>query len=134
MSTDDNLATIKEIYEAFGNGDVDSILEKLTDDVDWSAEAVSDGAPWYGQRSGKDEVAQFFAAIAGAEVVEEFTPLSFAASENEVMTMVRFRMRSDETGKEAAMNLHHYFRFRDGKVEYYRGSEDTAQTLQTLGA
>jgi hypothetical protein len=26
------------------------------------------------------------------------------------------------------MNLHHYFKFRDGKVAYYRGTEDTAQT------
>lgn len=24
------------------------------------------------------------------------------------------------------MNLHHFFRFRDGKVAYYRGTEDTA--------
>jgi hypothetical protein len=30
------------------------------------------------------------------------------------------------------MNLHHYWRFRDGKVEYYRGSEDTAQTVAAL--
>jgi ketosteroid isomerase-like protein len=30
------------------------------------------------------------------------------------------------------MNLHHYWRFRDGKVEYYRGSEDTALTAAIL--
>lgn len=30
------------------------------------------------------------------------------------------------------MNLHHYFRFRDGKIEYYRGSEDTVQTVAAL--
>ena len=31
-------------------------------------------------------------------------------------------------------NLHHYFQFRDGKVSYYRGSEDTAQTAAALEA
>ncbi len=31
-----------------------------------------------------------------------------------------------------AHHLHHYFRFRDGKVEYYRGSEDTAETAETF--
>lgn len=31
------------------------------------------------------------------------------------------------------MNLHHYWRFRDGKVEYYRGSEDSAQAAAMLG-
>ncbi len=30
------------------------------------------------------------------------------------------------------MNLHHYFRFEDGKIAYYRGSEDTAQTEAAL--
>jgi hypothetical protein len=32
------------------------------------------------------------------------------------------------------MNLHHYFKFRDGKIAYRRGSEDTAQTEAVLGA
>jgi len=30
------------------------------------------------------------------------------------------------------MNLHRYFRFRDGRVEFYRGSGDTAQTVAAL--
>jgi ketosteroid isomerase-like protein len=36
------------------------------------------------------------------------------------------------TGKTAQMNLHHYFKFRDGQVAYYRGTEDTAQTAAVL--
>ena len=35
-------------------------------------------------------------------------------------------------GKTAAMDLHHLFRFRDGKIAYYRGTEDTAQTARVL--
>ena len=30
------------------------------------------------------------------------------------------------------MNLHHYFRFRDGKIEYVRSAEDTALVAQVL--
>jgi hypothetical protein len=30
------------------------------------------------------------------------------------------------------MHLHHYFRFREGKVAYYRGTEDTALTEELL--
>jgi ketosteroid isomerase-like protein len=30
------------------------------------------------------------------------------------------------------MDLHHFFRFRDGKIAYYRGTEDTAQTARVL--
>ena len=33
MSAADNVATVQEIYEAFGRGDVELILSKLSDDV-----------------------------------------------------------------------------------------------------
>jgi ketosteroid isomerase-like protein len=64
--------------------------------------------------------------------VEEFTPVYFAANETDVLTVVRFRAKSRRTGKTAAMDLHHFFRFRDGKIAYYRGTEDTAQTEEAL--
>lgn len=132
MSANDNIETVKAIYEAFGQGDAAAILEKVSDDVDWAAEAASDSAPWWGKRSGKDEVAKFFEEIGGAMDVKEFTPLSFAANDTEVMTLIRFRVTAKSTGKEAAMNLHHYFRFEDGKVAQYRGTEDTEQTAAVL--
>lgn len=133
MGTTDNINTIKTIYEAFGRGDVDAILANVTDDVDWSNEAAnSELAPWYGPRKGKDEVARFFEEIGGGIEVSEFTPLTYAATENEVLTLVRFAFKPRTIGKEAAMNLHHYWRFRDGKVEYYRGAEDTALMAATL--
>ena len=48
------------------------------------------------------------------------------ANDTDVLTVVRFRARSRSTGRVAAMDLHHYFKFRDGKIAYYRGTEDTA--------
>lgn len=73
-------------------------------------------------------MAAFFSDIGAAIEVSEFLPLSFTSNDNEVHALVRFGFRARATGREATMNLHHYFRFRDGKIEYYRGSEDTAQT------
>lgn len=132
MSADANIKTIEEIYEAFGRGDVAAILDAVTEDVDWAAEAVSSAAPWYGVRHGKDAVADFFAGFGSTMEVEQFTPVSFAANDTDVLTMVRFQARSRSTGRAVQMNLHHYFRFRDGKIAYYRGSEDTAQTETVL--
>jgi ketosteroid isomerase-like protein len=132
MSADENVKTITSIYEAFGRGDVAAILAALTEDIDWAAEAASDAAPWYGVRRGKDAVAEFFAAFGSTIEVEEFTPVSLAANDADVHTVVRFRGRSRQTGKTAAMNLHHFFAFRDDKIAYYRGSEDTAQVAAIL--
>jgi uncharacterized protein len=132
MSADANIKTIVQVYEAFGRGDVAAILDAVTDDVDWAAEASSAAAPWYGVRTGRDAVARFFADFGSAMEVEEFTPVSFASNDTDVLTIVRFRGRSRGTGKTAAMNLHHFFRFRDGKIAHYRGTEDTALTEATL--
>ncbi len=128
----DNIKTIASVYEAFGRGDVPAILDAVTDDVDWAAEADSTAAPWYGVRHGRDAVAKFFTEFGSTMEVEEFTPLSFAANDTDVLTVVRFRARSRSTGQAAAMDLHHYFKLRDGKIAYYRGTEDTAQTEAAL--
>ena len=132
MSADANIKTITQVYEAFGRGDVAAILDAVTDDVDWAAEAASPVAPWYGVRHGKDAVTAFFAEFGSTMEVEEFTPVAMAGNDTDVLTVVRFQARSRATGKTAAMDLHHFFRFRDGKIAYYRGTEDTAQTETAL--
>ncbi len=103
----------------------------LTDDVDWAADGAV--APWHGRRIGKAEVARFFAEIAATIEIVEFTPLAVAASDDGVFAVVRVRFRAFATGSAAAMNIHHYFGFREGKIEFYRVSEDTAQTAAVLG-
>ena len=132
MSAEDNIKTITQVYEAFGRGDVATILAAVSDDVDWAAEAASADAPWYGVRRGPDGVAAFFTEFGSAMEVEEFTPVSIAANDDDVLTVIRFRARARGTGKTAEMDLHHFFRFRDGKIAYYRGTEDTAQTARVL--
>jgi len=134
MSAEINIKIIQDVYQAFGQGDVAAILDAVAEDVDWAAEAASSAAPWYGVRHGRGEVAQFFEAFGSAMEVEEFTPVSFAANDTDVHTVVRFRARSRATGKAEAMNLHHFFTFRDGKIAYYRGTEDTEQTVAVLRA
>jgi hypothetical protein len=134
VGAEDNIKTITQVYEAFGRGDVPAILGTLSDDVDWAAEASSADAPWYGVRHGRDAVAEFFTAFGSAMEVEDFTPVSIAANDDDVLTVVRFRARSRSTGQTASMDLHHFFRFRDGKIYYYRGTEDTAETAQVLRA
>jgi uncharacterized protein len=133
MNAKQNLQTAKEMYEAFGRGDLEAILERVTDDVDWSTDAAIESAPWYGPRHGKHGVATFFEGIAKTGPVTEFTPLSFATNDDgDVMAVIRYAFTVTATGKSVAMNLHHYFKFRDGKVCYVRSSEDTAQVAAAL--
>jgi len=132
VGADDNVKTIQGIYEAFGRGDVDAVLAGVTDDVDWATETSSTVAPWYGVRHGKEGVASFFQAFGSAMEVQEFNPYAFAANDTEVHTVVHCRATSRATGKAIDHDLHHYFRFENGRIAFYRGTEDTAQTEAAL--
>ena len=134
MGSNENIKTVQVLYEAFGRGDVPRILDELTDDVGWATEAQTAVAPWHRRYVGKDEVPAFFESLAETITVTEFTPLSFTANDTDVMCVIRFGTRSNATDKSATANIHHWWRFRDGKVCYYRGAEDTALTQEVLTA
>ncbi|MGE3285131.1 MAG: nuclear transport factor 2 family protein [Pseudonocardia sp.] len=129
---DTKIQTVQDVYAAFGRGDVDAILAVLTDDVDWASEPESAIAPWFGVRRGKAEVPSFFAALADNVKVTEFTPLAFTSSDTDVMVVIRFAYTVTATGRSGEMDLHHWWRFRGGKIAFYRGTEDTALTAQLL--
>jgi ketosteroid isomerase-like protein len=133
MSGKDNIETIKNVYAAFGRGDVAAILAVVTDDVDWASETTASNAPWWGVKKGKEQVGSFFDALGKTMEVDEFTPLAFAATDDgDVLTVVRYTAHSRETGKAATMEIHHWFRFTNGKISRYRGTEDTIATAGTL--
>jgi ketosteroid isomerase-like protein len=133
MSIEQNIQTARQLYKAFGSGDVQAILDRLTDDIDWSTDAAIESAPWYGPRHGKEEVAGFFEAIGKTGPVTEFNPLAFAGNDDgDVMVFIRYAFTVTTTGKNVEMNMHHYWRFRDGKVCFVRSSEDTAQVAAAL--
>ena len=95
MSAEQNIETARQMYQAFGRGDVQAILDRVTGDVDWSTDAAIASAPWYGSRHGTDGVVSFFEAIGKTGPVTEFTPLAYASNdEGDVMVFIRYRSRS----------------------------------------
>ena len=132
--TDRKLDTVRAIYDAFGRADVPFILDQVTDDVDWASCPESDVAPWHGIRTGKPGVAAFFQSLGENLQVTDFTTLSMAANDADVLVVTRFEATARATGKAFAMDIHHWWRFRDGKVCLYRGTEDTQATGAALHA
>lgn len=134
MSDDPKIAVVQRVYEAFERGDVATILDQLTDDVDWASESEQIVAPWHGRRIGKPNVPGFFQALGETIEVTEFTPLSFATNETDVMVVIRFGMTVRATGRSGVMDLHHWWRFRGDKIYFYRGTEDTVKTAALVAA
>jgi len=126
--TDPKIEAIQRVYAAFGRGDLEAVLAELADDVDWASEATTTSAPWYGKYAGKGEVPRFFGALGTSVETKEFIPLSFTANDTDVMVVIHWTITARATGRTATMQLHHWWRFADDKIVYYRGSDDSELT------
>lgn len=131
-TSDPKIEAIQRLYAAYGRGDVDAMFADLADDVDWAAEAASTSVPWYGSFRGKAEVPRFVKEIASSVQVTEFEVASMAANDTDVMAVIHWTYTVNATGKRASMYMQHWWRFADGKIVFFRGSEDTEQSARAF--
>ena len=121
----ENVALIKKMYDAFGRGDVQTILDSLTPDVEWVFDAP-DAIPYAGRRRGPADVTGFFSAIAATEEGQCLESSEFMTSGDEVITLGTYSATARATGKSFSVRLAHVFTVRDGKVSRFLNFTDTA--------
>lgn len=123
----DNLVLIRSLYDAFGRGDVETILESVDPDVEWISNGNAETIPWGGKRFGRAGVASFFEALGEHIDFEVFEPRQFIGG-GEMVTVLghgRARFKSGGNGifdSEWA----HIFAITDGKLSSFREFYDTA--------
>ncbi len=123
----DHLATVQSLYEAFGRGDIPSILEMLSPDIDWEHDAVDHGIPWLKAGRGREHVAGFFSEAAKLQF-HLFAPEAFLADGRHVAVFVRHDVTNTTTGKRFAGVEIHYWTFDDeGRIARMKHFVDTAQ-------
>ena len=136
MSDAGNIKTVQGIYEAYGRGDVQSILDQCAEDVRWEHHSTGNTAqdqdvPYMRSRGGRNAVAGFFQDMEENYEVHSFNPHSFLAGDGRVAGMVEFDLTVKATGKRIHDEEIHLVEFgRDGKVTAFRHFLDTAKTIQ----
>jgi uncharacterized protein len=114
----DLIDKIKDIYAAFGRGDIATILASLTDDVSWEFEAPSE-LSWSGIRRTPQEAAGFFTGIVAEHSDPSLDMTEFFATSNAVAAFGRYQATVKTTGIRVDTPVAHYFKFRDGKIARY---------------
>ena len=133
---DNNVATVNRIYEAFGIGDIPTIIDCLADNVHWEQwadnSAQKAGVPWMKAQEGKQGVIDFF-TIAGELEVKDFEVLSIMANETKVAAEIIFEARVPSTGKSYRDEEIHLWTFnQEGKVISLRHYADTAKLIAVV--
>jgi ketosteroid isomerase-like protein len=126
----DNKQVVRQMYEAYGRGDIDAVLAYLTDDFDWNAPG---GAPFSGHRVGPQQMRQFFSEMQRWVQVDEFDADEFLADGDKVVVLGRQRATVRETGEHYETPWAHIYTLRNGKVAAGLALADTHAIASVFG-
>lgn len=125
MNEQANRQLVQQAYQYQSEGDVQSLLNLLTEDVQWQLPSMENVA-FAGTWRGREQVGQFFSTLAQVQDVVEFEPEEFIAQGDKVVVLGRFSMRVKSTGRISASAWAHVWTIKSGKVTHFREYVDTA--------
>lgn len=129
-----NLTTVTAIYEAFGKGDIPTILEQMAPDVQWESWADNysqqAGVPWLQARQGKEGVLGFFQYLGTHMQVTEFQVLSIMDGGHQIAVEFVIAANLPALGTRFRDEEIHLWTFnQEGKVIRLRHYTDTAKHI-----
>jgi uncharacterized protein len=124
-----NTDTLKQGYEAYGNGDLEGALANFHDDIRWEG-SNSSRVPGSGVQEGKEAVAQSLQET--AQAYDEFTvePDEFIEEGDTVVTLGHGKV--GKGGRTEQVPFVHVWRFEGDKVKRVQLLTDTAVAAEVL--
>jgi ketosteroid isomerase-like protein len=130
----DNVSLLKNLYAAFGRGDIPSVLATMSADIEWhQAEGnpyMPSGEAWVGP----DSVLNNLFVRLGTEW-DGFAvhPGSFHGADGSVIVEARYSGTFKATGKSMDTQVCHVWDVKDGKVARFQQYIDTAKLQDVMG-
>jgi ketosteroid isomerase-like protein len=132
MSEHENVEMVKRGYAAFARGDMQTLLNLFSDDVEFRHPMSTAIWPWAGNRRGRAQIAEFFAGLAEVEEFEQFEAREFIAQGNKVVALVFERFRIKATGRVVDNDYVHVYTLNGGKIVQLCVYEDTAPIIAAI--
>lgn len=131
--SESNVAVVRQGYEAFGRGDIQTLLSLLAENVEWTSPGPAD-LPTAGKRGGRQAVGEFFKVVNELFDFQRFEPKTFIADADRVVVLGESTVRVKATGKVLDDQWAHVFTLRAGQVVSFQEYIDTADTVAELRA
>jgi ketosteroid isomerase-like protein len=126
----DNKQLIRQVYDAYSRGDIETVLQNMADDVEWNAPG---GAPFSGHRHGRDQMRAFFQEMRQAIEVQQFDIDDLIADGDKVAVLGRQRATVRETGRHFETQWVHVYTLRGGKIVHGQAFTDTHAVASAFG-
>ena len=125
-----NVETIRGIYDAFARGDIPAIIDQLDADVAWHSPAT---LPWGGSERGPDGALAFFGRLGSAVDELQAETKAFLDAGDHVVVLGTHHGRSKAgTSFEAEWAM--VWKLRDGRIVEFRDYVDTAAVTPAFTA
>lgn len=126
------LAVVKDLYAAFGRGDLAHIDGLLAADVLWTFHGPQHLIPYAGVYKGKEGVRQFFNTVGATIEVREVGQRQFVESGDTVAVVGWERSAARETGGEFVASWLHLFTVKNGRIAEFEEFTDSAAIAGAL--
>ncbi len=121
-----NIELVKFLYEAFGKGDIATILASVTDDVEWRADGPAI-IPNAGTTRGREGVVGFFRLIGETQEGPRLVIGEYCSDGDKVVALGHYTSTVRATGKPIDTAAAHVFTIESGRVKRFHAFVDTAQ-------
>ena len=128
----ENVGVIREIYEAFGRGDVPAALGQMDQQIEWrEAEGFiyADRNPYVGPQAVLDGV---FTRLGSEWEGFTVTPEEWLDAGNHVVVLGTYSGKHKETGREVRAQFAHVWGVRGGRVVKFQQYTDTKQFAEAV--
>lgn len=131
MSEQQNVELVKKGYEAFGRGDLETLLSLFDPQIEWTSPGPPE-LPTAGARRGTQQVAQFFQGIGQLFEFTRFQPTTYVAQGEIVVVLGESSARIKPSNTVVNDEWAHVFTIRDGRVVRFKEYLDTHATVEAL--
>ena len=127
MSEAQNTKIVQDAYAAFSRGDIQAVLNALSDDITWKpVTGAASYVPMAGERRDKNGVAKFFKSVAENIKFSQFEPREFVAQGDRVVALGHYTGASP-SGRTFDSDFVMVFKLKNGKVTHFQEFLDVAQ-------
>ena len=130
----ENVSLVKQIYHAFGTGDVPAAIAAMGPEIEWNEAEnfpYADGNPYIGAEAIVDGV---FSRLASEWDGFHFAPEQFLDAGDTVIAIGRYGGTWRGTGKAMSPQAAHIWTCADGKAVRFQQMVDTLAVARAMGA
>jgi ketosteroid isomerase-like protein len=128
MTEPENTNVIRSAYDNFKTGDIRGLLNLFAEDIQWTYPTIPN-VLYARNHQGRADVANFFSTLNDVAECTDFSPRTYTAAGDQVITQGSYTFRVRENGRSYTCEFAHFFELKNGMVQNFQEYSDTAAVM-----